>query len=319
MPTLSECLDTFLKIDRSELTNHQYGLVLRQMARAIGPDRSIELVTYEDLIDYLDRLRKRPHHKTGLKLKPATIAGYVSIIKAFFDWCAKQGYVERSPARHVERKRPPRDPSRSRAIPPDELERIVEYARVTSPRNYALVLFLSDTAARAAEAASLTLKNLQLSVRRALILGKGGDWEWVHFEEETENALRQWLKLRPHCNHGHVWTGLGPDYAPLTPDGISAVIRSLSEYTGASRKWGAHSIRHAVAHGYADLGVPATITQRKLRHSHPSITLDYYYPDGERLAEEVSRRYPLAAFKRPQKSTEEQPVLRIVERKKRGG
>lgn len=55
---LCEALDTYLKIDRQPSTNAQYSYVLRAMAAAIGSQRTIRLVTYEDLLDYLATLRR---------------------------------------------------------------------------------------------------------------------------------------------------------------------------------------------------------------------------------------------------------------------
>lgn len=322
MPTLAECIATFLKIDRSPHTNRQYGLILHEMARAIGPDRAVGLIRYEDLLDYLDRRRNKPHQRTRGQIKPATIAGYVTVIKAFFAWCARAGYVETSPAANIQRKPPSRDPTRSRAVPPDELARMVEYARVTSPRNYAMLLFLADTGCRVGGLVSLTLDNLDLVTGRATLLEKGGAWHRVYFTDETADALRAWLKLRPNVSHKYVWTGPGPDHAPLGRLGAAEMVKRIAERTGASRPWGPHSIRHAVGHAYAQAGVPVTITQLKLGHKHPNITMSNYYPDDEKLVEAASHQHPLSALNRQPPTppaSSDGPILRLVKRKTSSG
>jgi hypothetical protein len=53
MPTLTEAITTYLKVDRAASTNHNYQFILRPMAAAIGPLRDLALVTYADLVDYV--------------------------------------------------------------------------------------------------------------------------------------------------------------------------------------------------------------------------------------------------------------------------
>ncbi len=309
MPTLSEALRYYLAEDRRDLTNLQYSLVIGRLIEAIGPARDVRRVTYEDLVDYFEAQKARG-------LKSSSIASYTSMVKAFFNWCVRHGYAEQSPAQHLRRKvkTASRDP-RSRAIPNEELRRMVDYARMTSKRNYALLMFLVDTGCRAGGAASLTRARLHLE-GYALLDEKGGKPFKARFGVETADALRAWLAARPDADHDSVWTGLGPHYKALTPDGISAVVRVLAAKTGASRAWAAHAIRHAVGHAYAEAGLPPTAAQAKLGHSDVLITLNNYYPDGEEYADRVSRENPLIALKASAPEPPEPP--RIVDFRRSG-
>lgn len=303
MPTLTESLTTYLQIDRSPRTNALYTRVLAHLVGQIGPGRPVNRVTYEDLVDYLAR-----HHPD---LKTSSKNTYISVIKAFFHWCLDRGYVRTSPAAGLRRRRQHRD-ARSRAIPPAELRALVEYARVTSRRDYALLLFLADTGCRAGGLVSLTRANLHLDKFAAVLLEKGEKWHTVFYGEKTAAALQAWLDERPPADHDFIWTGLGPHYKPLTAAGVGSIIRRMARYTGASYTWGPHSIRHAVGHAYARAKLPATVTQHKLGHSSPSITIENYYPEGMDYVAQVSRRYALIALE--EEEDQETFIPRVVPR-----
>lgn len=289
MPMLREALDTYLKIDRAALTNKQYRLILGALARDIGPARRLERLTFEDLLDWLD----------AQTIQRTTRRNYISIVKAFFNWCVSVGYIQASPARQIKRGKLHSADKQPRAIPPDDLRRIVDYARMTSPRNYALLLFMADTGCRVGGACSLTLDNLHVDEGYAWILEKGGQWVRALFGVDTAAALAAWLKKRPHALHPYLWTGLAPDYKALTPNGVRYVLKSLSAKTDCSRDWFPHAIRHAVAYAWADAGVSPTVVAGKLGHSDPSITLDNYYDHSDERVVMTSQRLALQALKTP--------------------
>lgn len=303
MPTLKEALHYFLLEERRPKTQALYRNTLAELIRAIGPDREIARIQFEDLADYFARRRDVD------QLKPATLLTYIAITKAFFNWTAAHRYVAESPAKHLKRRAPAHDPARDRAVPTDELERMAAYARVTNPRNHALLLFLIDTGCRAGGAASLRRATLDLTAGTAILDEKGGKRFKARFGAETATALRRWLELRPPADHDQVWTGKKPRYLPLSAQAISQVVQSLARHTGASREWGAHSIRHAVGHAYAEAGLPPTVTQQKLGHSDVLVTLTHYYPDSEAYVDAVSRAHPLLALKPPVSPEPEAPKL----------
>ena len=296
MPSLQSALDTYLLLDRRPTTSKQYALTLAKLIAALGPDRDVSTVTHEDLLRYLAGLR-------ASGLKPTTVSNYTAIIKAFFAWCVRRRYLPLSPAADLPRRQPRRDLTRRRDIPPDDLQRLVDLARLTSPRNYALLLFLIDTGCRAGGAASLQVDHLDLPAGTALILEKGGHWVNVRYGHETTLALSRWLDCRPPASHAYVWTGKRPHFNPLKPASISAVVAALAARTGASRLWRAHSIRHAVGHAYANAGAPLTLTQRKLNHADPLVTARFYYPDSDDDLRIISERLALAPLRRRRTGT----------------
>lgn len=289
MPTLQQALNVFLLIERRPLTTNFYRVTLQAMARAIGPDRDIRLVSFEDLLDYQAKLRQ--------SRKSSTVSGYTAVIKVFFNWCLRRGYIDLNPSSDLPRVKQRSDPTHSRAIPSDELRRMVEYARLTNPRNYAMLLFLCDTGCRAGGLVSLTLDHLYLEDMAAVLDEKGGLYLRVMFGEETAVALELWLKKRPAAAHNYVWTGKGPDHEPLHRSAVEYMLAVLSERTGASRRWTPHSIRHAVGHAWAKAGIPPHVTQQKLGHRDIATTLNFYYPRHDPYVEVASRQLSLATLR----------------------
>lgn len=291
MPKLIEAVETFLKLPRADSTTSQYRYVLMALAAAIGPARDVRRITYEDLLDYFDQC-----HQRGVK--PVTVGGYVNITKAFFTFCEKRHYCKHSPAADLPRRYKRTPPDQSRAVPQDDLAKMVRYAQVTSPRNYAMLLFLIDTGCRAGGLCSLTLDSLDTVEMVATLREKGDRLQRVVFGVDTANALMEWLTFRPTPPDGHryVWTGQGPDYAPLHPDGVRWMIEQTSIKARCSRKWSPHAIRHAVGHAYANAGLPITATQHRLGHASSRITADFYYPNAQPWLDEIHRTHALIAL-----------------------
>jgi integrase len=286
MPTLKDALRTYLQIERRPLTNKQYSLVLTAVLAELGANRQVARVTYEDLIDVQASLRQR--------LKPSTVANYTSIYKAFFAWCQQRGYCEVSPAADLVRRRPAN--RASRAIPPDDLRRLIDYARVTSPRDYAMLMFLADTGCRVAGLITLRRSALSLESGVAILTEKGGKPHRALFSSSTAEALQKWLERRPQLDHDYVFVARGTG-APLTRGAVNSLFKTLCRKCELPRLWTPHAIRHAVGHAYAKAGVPATITQKKLGHSDVGTTLNFYYPHEDPYLDLVSERLALAALR----------------------
>lgn len=305
MPSLRAALTTYLQVDRADATNGQYERVLTQLITAIGPDREVQLVSYEDLVDYFSKEKARG-------LKQSTRYHKLAVIKTFFAWCVERGYCPASPAAAVYLRKPTADPDRVKAIPPAELRQMVEAVRY-HPRNYAMLLFLVDTGCRVGSLVQLQIQHLDTAEGWAQVPVKGGGWLKVRFGDQTAKALKRWLRRRPPAIHDYVWTGKAPHYNPLTERGAAAMIRRLAEKVEASYHWGPHAIRHAFGQAHAHAGTPLTVTSKLMGHSSPQVTARYYYPDGEADLEEAARRNRLAALE-----DHDPPPPKIVKRQEVG-
>lgn len=105
-------------------------------------------------------------------------------------------------------------------------------------RDRAIIWFFWQTFVRKFELAGALLEYLDLDNRRAwletkAIAFRGRGWEEKRFGPETQEALRDWLKVRhtfadPDCKTIFV-SNTGKE---LTPDGVSCIFKRLSKRVG---------------------------------------------------------------------------------------
>lgn len=290
MPSLQEALDRFIQVDRSSLTNKTYSYLLNRMVNAIGPVRDVARVTVEDLEDWFyPTINAKP-------LKRSTASEYLRVIQRFFNFCQKRGYLDVSPAETLRVRHDEEEPRISKAVLPADLRKMVEYARTTSKRNYAILIFFIATGCRTGGITSLTLDNLELDRYRARVKEKGSRWVWVRFGTATAAALRAWLEERPEdCNHRYVFTtGKGHGARPLTRYSFRAIVENISKRT-LGYPIRPHKLRHSRGHSLAWKGLPESVTGQVLNHRNPQSTRRYY-PNDDEMVQALAQHYELAAL-----------------------
>lgn len=287
---LEQALRLFLSEHRRESTKRQYEQILSSLIHGIGASRSVESITSVDLREYMADVRERRGHR-GELVTPVTVNNHIRVTRAFFNWMVRNRDIEFSPASglKMEKVRIPID--QDSAMEDWELERVLAYYRFQQPQ-LAVVLFIADTGCRRDGAATLTLDNLKMSERTAVVIEKGDEPRPVWFGDRTAIALNQWLLMRGQRPHNFVFCHKNGAYGEAS---ISRMIRRACLKTGV-RSLGSHSLRHRKGFQLADGKYPATTSQLILGHKDVKTTLDYYYPrDTERARkaiEELSEPLP---------------------------
>lgn len=280
MPTLAEALDSFLKVDRADSTNERYRRILERFIARVGPDQEVQSITLSRLLDYNAWLRPA--------ISQNSLAQYTLVLKSFFSWCDKADLIEKSPARKLHVRMPPRDPSVNRAIPRDHVERMCRYA-YPNARDYAIIHFFAATGARVGGVASLQLARLNLAEGEADILEKGEQFVRVDFWGEAVTALGRWLDERPkNLPHDYVFTGNG-QHRGLTIAGITEVVRRVS-LRACGREYSPHSFRHYVSHTLEDAGEIDYNIQYKLYHKSIRTTKGVYLRNRNPNVKAMTRR-----------------------------
>lgn len=277
MPSLQQCLASFLHVDRAASTNTLYARILKPFCSAIGPERDIRLITPLDLLDYVHRLHA--------DRAPSTVDLHARVIRILFTWCVRMNLIDTSPAAQLVVHVPKPDPTTSRAIPTDTLRRMIELA---SPRDRAILLFFADTGCRLGGLISLTLAGLDLSGCSALLHEKGDRYYWVDYGQVTRAALQHWLDRRPRTAAEAVFVGLRTGQA-LSPETVASMVANLSRRV-CGRAYRPHSIRHWVAETWAEAGESLYTIQGKLGHANQRTTERYFPRRSRNLAEATRRR-----------------------------
>lgn len=294
MPTLQNAVDTYLKLDKARHTIKTYRSCLLRLIKAFDPDRPVDSLTYSELVDYFYQFRAG--------VKQSTQFNYLVILKTFFKWCVGEaGYLQTSPIEKLHIRRPAPDPLESRAIPKNVLGGMYEQTRLKLPkfsiRDYAILCFIDETGCRRGAVADMTIQRLNLEKMEAYLREKGGDKKTLHYTQQTVDALRDWLAIRPKCKHDFVFTAnrRKEGYPALKAETIAAMIRRLSEKAGG-RAYGPHRLRHRTAQDMRDNGEPIDVIQKKLNHKHIETTERYLGPASDQVREATQRR---AARNRP--------------------
>ncbi len=275
---LDKALELFLG-EHIETTRKAYKYELEKMRDYVGSTRPLANVRSEDLIEYMQTVRKRPAVKS-----PATYNKYVKNIRTFFNWCVRVNLIEVSPAAGLKRLRQNKLGDIVKAMPHSDYEKLLDYAKWTL-RYYVLVLFIGDTGCRIGGVAALTWDDVSLDEKKALVTEKGKPPRPVFFGSECHKALIRWRLQHSGRDGNYVFHPHGRKNS--TP-AYSNLFGRICQRAGL-KHWGPHSLRHRLGHSLAKDKIAPSIVSQLLGHSSVITTLEYYYPDDWESVEQAAK------------------------------
>lgn len=293
---LTEAIQTFAQSHigmRAQSTIQWYTNRLTNLAASIG-DVEIESITLNDLRTWRAALASAPthytHHPTrppeSGQLSPHTLHGHIRAIRHFFKWLTDEGMLSTNPARRLELPKLPREPRKG--IAQRDVEKIISAAR-DNPRDYAICLFLADTACRVGGLCNLKLENLDLNGGRAIVREKGNKSRIVYLSPRTVTAVRAWLTERPQtAQHQFVFTGTR---GPLTPSGAYQIIKRLAKQANVADGWNPHNWRHGAARAMLQNGASLAHVSQILGHEDVSVTVHFYGTFADAELQNAHNRY----------------------------
>lgn len=174
-------------------------------------------------------------------------------------------------------------------------------------RDYAILLFLYNSGARADEAACLSVGHLQLGTSPSVrILGKGNKWRVCPLWQVTVTALRPLLVER--ATEDRVFRGRGGD--PVTRFGIHRLVTVYARAAGKQvesmrgKRISPHTIRHTTAVHLLRAGVDINTIRAWLGHVSLDTTHIYAEVDLEMKAKALAcvdvTNLPAAVRSQPQ-------------------
>lgn len=260
-------------------TQVSYRQPLQQMAGWIGAQKDVAQVRVSDLQEYM------AHCKETKGWKPATVGKHIKTLKVFFNWAVKSQYIEKSPAAVLKNVKLAKRKDRAKAMTDHELATLLEM-KADAPRDYALLLWLADTGARAGGTAGLRWRDVNLDTMTAIITEKGNKERRVPFGERCAKALLYWYRHRPESAGEYVFSRSARKMDPHT---ISQMLRRACKDAGL-RTLSSHSLRHRKCHQLSDAGVSPTIAAVLTGHENPQVLIDSYYPHDYETADREGRK-----------------------------
>lgn len=160
----------------------------------------------------------------------------------------------------------------------------------TAVRDRALLLFLLDTGARAAEVCAVNLEEVDLIAGAVSIrMGKGRKPRTVYLGQKARRALRAYLRQRSDRTPALWVTGEGER---LTKSGLNSLLNRRAKKAGV-KKPGLHDFRRAFALNFLRNGGDIYSLQRLMGHADLQVLRRYLAQTEEDLQDAHRRGSPV--------------------------
>ena len=229
-----------------------------------GGINSIEEISRQNIYAYIENDQDR-----GLKI--GGIKTNLQSVYAFLRFLVNQGILTPEILdKKIQLKLPELLP---KAIPSEDLEALL--VLVSNVRDLAMILLLLRTGMRIGELFNVKVSDIILPERKILIyLGeKNYQGRVVHFTEDAERALRNWMKERD-VNREYLFYGYANK--KLGYHAARKVLRKYLTQAGLVHKgYSLHSLRHTFATDLLNAGLRLEVLQQLLGHRSIEITMRY--------------------------------------------
>jgi integrase/recombinase XerD len=258
---------------RSRATLEAYERDIHAFLTWWGEERSLAVVTSEDLEAYLNHLRDTR--------AASSVARALSSLRGWWGFLIDEGRVNLDPSAHVTPAR------RGRSLPKPLSEEAIAHLLDTLPcatpvdlRDRALLELLYGTGARVSEVVGLEIQDLDFDEELIRVTGKGSKQRLVPMGRTLRAALRDYLGPggrsefpRPR-SHAHVFVNARGGI--LSRQGIDLVIAARALPAGIDRSSiSAHVFRHSCATHMLAHGADIRVVQELLGHASISTTQIY--------------------------------------------
>jgi len=185
------------------------------------------------------------------KASAATVHHYYSVLRAFYNWAVREGFVPQSPVAKIKvAKAKPRVVQPYSAEELKNMLRVCDYdyqhgARFLGSRNRALILMFLDSGLRLAELASINLQDIDVDHGRVKVTGKGNKERVVRIGKTAQKALWRYLMYRDENSEQVLW--LSEERKPLRCSGIQSSIDRIKIRAGIDETGCVHRFRHSFA------------------------------------------------------------------------
>lgn len=260
-----------------------------------------------DFFDYLTtgHLEEGGRFREGQlqPLKPATLANYFAILRAFFNRLVELDVLAESPMRKLRRPKVRED--QIQPFTAEQVQALMQAARTSRDpvRNEAILLLLYDTGIRASELCSLTLRDVDLLARRLTVTGKGNKVRTLYLGAQARRAMKRLTEeyrdaQNPNqpaeLSHPIFCSNRGKTAgAALTRGGLHQVIQTLGVRAGlTSVRCSPHTMRHTFAVSYLRNDGGVFSLQQSLGHENLAMTRRYVALADADLADQHAKASP---------------------------
>jgi len=181
----------------------------------------------------------------------STVHHYYSVVRAFFNWCVREGFLSESPVAKIKLKNPPM--TVVQPFSTHDILKMIEVcdldlrngAQLLGSRNKAIILMFLDTGLRVSELANIKIDDIDSERGWMKVKGKGAKERVVRIGATAQRALWRYLVYREKNRSQNLW--ITEEGRPMKSGGIQVMVLRLKERAGLKSKGNCHRFRHTFA------------------------------------------------------------------------
>ena len=248
-------------------------------------------IEYSDLRFYLMYLKEEKNDNNS------SIDRKLSALRVFYKYLANEGIVKSNVFSLVS------GPKKEKKLPRyfeynelEELFNVPDSETALGQRDLLLLELLYATGVRVGELTNIKIKDIDLSSKSILILGKGNKERIVTYGDYCEEILKRYL------NDGYIllntkdseYLFLNKNGGELTERGVRYILDQIIKQTSINKNISPHMIRHSFATHLLNEGCDLTTVQKLLGHESIKATQIYTHVTTDRLKEVYYNSFPRA-------------------------
>ena len=235
-------------------------------------------------------------------LEKSTISRKMSALSHFFIFLLEENMIKRNPINELDL--PKQIKKLPKILSVDQVEKLIKSSRedqsINGIRLNTMIEILYATGIRVSELVEMKLSATYAEKNFLLVQGKGNKERLVPISENTEDKIKDYLKIRNEfINNDTESKWLFPSKQSskghITRQRFNQLLQTLCERVNLNNiKISPHKLRHAFATHLLANGVDLRSLQQMLGHADISTTQIYTHVLKDRLKKLVSDNHPLS-------------------------
>jgi len=290
---LKKFLRTMKACNASAHTLRAYGKELMRFAEYLGPDLRWKDVDHVMIRGFLS-------HLYDCGLSKVSVARGLAAVRSLYKWLAREGIVEKNPAKLVATPRLPR--KLPRVPTAEEINDVLNSAmpaEVSFPeRDRAIFELLYGCGLRNSELVGIELDDIDDANGIILVRGKGKKQRYVPLDGAAAEALDTYRQVRQSLSkEAGVSTRrlfINQRGGPLTTRSVARIVKQIAISKGLPSDVHPHTLRHAFGTHMLSEGADLRSIQELLGHERLSTTQKYTQLSLGHVMEVYDKTHPRA-------------------------
>ena len=248
----------------------------------------VRTITTTDVYEYMNYLRNERSNSNK------TRARKTSAVRMFFRYLTDYShYLEHNPVKNLETPKP------KKSLPQYlSLQQSVALLNSVSgdfaERDYCMLVLFLNCGLRRAELVNINLTDINHTEHTLRVRGKGNKERMLYLNEACQQALEQYLKVRPVDGvKDKDALFLSRLKSRISLQGVHYIVKGYLAHIAGAEKMTAHKLRHTAATLMYQSGVDLRVLQNYLGHENLGTTEIYTHLSNEQI-ENAAKLNPLS-------------------------